>query len=45
MVMTGATLHCARHPGSVVDATYSPDATPADLEELDRVVRSLEFGP
>jgi hypothetical protein len=29
----------------VVDATYSPDATPADLEELDRVVRSLEFGP
>jgi hypothetical protein len=27
----------------VVDATYSPDASPADLEELDRVVRSLEF--
>jgi hypothetical protein len=27
----------------VVDATYSPDATPADLDELDLVVRSLEF--
>lgn len=29
----------------VVDATYSPDATPTDLVELDRVVRSLRFGP
>ena len=28
----------------VVDATYSPDATSADLEELDQVVQSLRFG-
>jgi hypothetical protein len=28
----------------VVDATYSPDATPADLAELEQVVQSLRFG-